>query len=102
MVRNDRDSSIVYLLYPTTATIKAWKSDFKGNAADVLLTTISDYLNKEKKCYARLTSIMNSSRTGKSRMVDEISRTIITVPMCLRKYGSGGLTHNVLFALACL
>ena len=81
---------------------QAWSSDFKGDSASVLLATISDHLNKEKKCYARFTSIVNSSGTGKSRMIDEISRKIITVPICLREDKSGGLTHDALFVLAYL
>ena len=96
MVCNGRDYFIVCLSYSITATIQAWSSDFRGSAADVLLVTISDYLDKERECYARLTSIVNSSGTGKSRMVDEISRKIITVPKCLREYGSGGLARNCL------
>ena len=92
--------SIVYLSCPITATVEAWSSDFKGNAADVLLATISDYLNKDRKYYARLANVVNSSGTGKSRMVDEISRKIISVPMCLRGGGSKGLTHDVLLILA--
>ena len=102
MVRNGRDCCICCSSYPITATIEAWSSDFKGNAADVLLATISDYLDKDKECYARLASIVNSSGTGKSRMVDEVSRQIITVPVCLRGYGSGGSVHDVLFVSACL
>ena len=93
---------MLLISYPITATIDAWNSDFKGSAADVLLAAISDYLDKEKECYARLASIVNSSGTGKSRMVDQISRKIITVPVCLREYGSGGLTHDVLLVLTCL
>ena len=102
MVRNGRDCFIICLSYPVAATVAAWNSDFKGIAADVLLATISDYLDKEKRCYARLTSIVNSSGTGKSRMVDQLSTQIITVPMCLRACGSGGLTHDVVLMLACL
>ncbi|KAK2460395.1 hypothetical protein APHAL10511_007560 [Amanita phalloides] len=66
------------------ATVKAWGSKFKGNAADVLLHTISDYLDPTREVYGRFTSIINSSGTGKSRMVDELSTEIITIPMCLR------------------
>ncbi|KAM6489485.1 hypothetical protein JOM56_015042 [Amanita muscaria] len=69
----------------------AWESEFKGDAADVLLTTVSDYLNNERKgVYARHASTINSSGTGKSRMVDQIGMEIITVPMCLRQDGSKG------------
>ncbi|KAI0299888.1 hypothetical protein BC826DRAFT_716613 [Russula brevipes] len=64
--------------------VDAWGNQFKGDAADVLLRTISDFLNKQRRVYARGTWIINSSGTGKSRMVDQVAMTIITIPMCLR------------------
>jgi hypothetical protein len=57
---------------------------FQGNA------TIADFLSKDRAPYARLTSIINSFGTGKLRMVDQLGREIITVPMCLRQAGSTG------------
>ena len=76
------------------ATVHAWGLEYKGNAATALLMTISDFLNLEKEPYSRSTSIVNSSGTGKSRMVDELSvgMGIIIVPMCLRPTGSQGIT----------
>ncbi|KAM6503962.1 hypothetical protein JOM56_000905 [Amanita muscaria] len=75
----------------STAAEGAWETDFKGNAAEVLLTTISNYLKKERgNVYARHASIVNSSGTGKSRMVDQMALEIITVPMCLRAHGTRG------------
>jgi len=79
------------------AAINAWGSNFEGNAADVLLATISSYLNGQRVVYARHTCIVNSSGTGKSRMVDELSRKVITVPMCLREAGTKGSTSVALF-----
>jgi hypothetical protein len=73
------------------ATELAWNSEFKGNAEMVLLETIADLLNKKRSPYARLTSIVNSSGTGKSRMVDQLGIKIITVPMCLRSAGTQGI-----------
>jgi len=66
------------------ATTLAWRGKYKGDLARVLFLTIADYLSLEKTPYARVTSIINSSGTGKSRMVDELGRVVITVPMCLR------------------
>ncbi|KAI0248410.1 hypothetical protein BJV78DRAFT_1236451 [Lactifluus subvellereus] len=71
-------------------TVQAWNSPFQGNAAEVLLMTIADYLDKRRVVYARHTSIVNSSGTGKSRAADQVARKIITVPMCLREDGSQG------------
>ncbi|KAF8498580.1 hypothetical protein F5888DRAFT_1802761 [Russula emetica] len=72
---------------PSTAhaTINAWNSKFKGDLAGVLFDTITDYLSKDRNPYARLTTAVNSSGTGKSRMVDQLGIEIITVPMCLRQ-----------------
>jgi hypothetical protein len=77
-----------------TETEHAWSRKYKGDAATVLLKSIADFLNKEREPYARQTNIMNSSGTGKSRMVDELARRIITVPMCLRPYEDQGM-HSV-------
>ncbi|KAI0248394.1 hypothetical protein BJV78DRAFT_1354923 [Lactifluus subvellereus] len=82
------------------ATVRAWSSPFQGNAADVLLMTISDYLDKQRVVYARHTSIVNSSGTGKSRTVDQVARKIITVPMCLREDGSQARDPNDQAAVA--
>lgn len=75
------------------ATVHAWGLEYKGTAAKTLSLTIADFLNLEKAPYSRSTSIVNSSGTGKSRMVDELSVSmgIIIVPMCLRPTGSKGL-----------
>ncbi|KAK2463892.1 hypothetical protein APHAL10511_004064 [Amanita phalloides] len=64
-----------------SATMKAWGSEFKGNAAGVLFRTISDYLDPTREVYGRFTSIINSLGTRKSRMVDELSTKIIMIPM---------------------
>ncbi|KAI9512364.1 hypothetical protein F5148DRAFT_1008366 [Russula earlei] len=66
------------------ATSRAWSSKYKGNLARVLFLTIADYLSRERTCYARLTTIVNSSGTGKSRMVDQLGTEVVVVPMCLR------------------
>ncbi|KAI9434407.1 hypothetical protein F5148DRAFT_998459 [Russula earlei] len=67
------------------ATERAWSGQFKGDLANVLLKTIADYLCRQWDSYARLTTIINSSGTGKSRIVDQLGKEVITVPMCLRK-----------------
>jgi hypothetical protein len=72
-----------------TATRLAWESTFKGDLADVLLETIADYLSRERTPYVRLTSMINSSGTGKSRVVDQLGKEVITVPMCLSLGGDG-------------
>jgi hypothetical protein len=70
--------------------VDSWETDYQGNAANVLYDTISVYL-AEREVYSQHASIVNSSGTGKSRMVDELGKTVVTVPMCLREPGSNGL-----------
>jgi hypothetical protein len=73
-----------------TVIERAWQRAFKGDAATVLLETISSYLDNEKDPYSRQATIVNSSGTGKSRMVDQLAKKIITVPVCLRSDPSTG------------
>jgi len=84
-----------------TATLLAWNSEFKGDLAEVLFNSIADYLSKGRTPYARLTTIVNSSGTGKSRMVDQLGTQIITVPMCLRQKREG-FPFCLSLSLACL
>jgi len=71
------------------AIVRAWDVPFEGDAADYLLRTIPIYLKEGRRLHA---NIVNSSGTGKSRMVDEVAKKIITVPMCLRENGNRGFT----------
>ncbi|KAF8492177.1 hypothetical protein F5888DRAFT_1806903 [Russula emetica] len=72
------------------AVERAWQRVFRGEAATVLLLTISSYLDKKRDPYSRQATIVNSSGTGKSRMVDQLATKIITVPVCLRPDPSTG------------
>ena len=98
MVRNNVEVMLRLVICPMTAAVHAWNGDFKGDAANALINKITDLLSPTTHAYARATCIVNSSGTGKSRMVDVVSTKIITVPMCLRKHGSQGATvHPVKF-----
>jgi hypothetical protein len=61
-----------------------------------------DHLNKARTPYTRLTTIINSSGTGKSHMVDQLGKKIITVPMCLHAKRSNGVSFYFLINMACL
>ncbi len=76
------------------ALIDSWNATFRGSAADVLMMTISTYLDRRRDVYARYASMVNSSGTGKSRMVDEVATKIVTIPMCLREEGSTGSSFH--------
>ncbi|KAF8491846.1 hypothetical protein F5888DRAFT_1637389 [Russula emetica] len=62
---------------PTTAHV-THGGKYKGDLVDVLRKTIADYLSKDRTPYARLTTVVNSSGTGKSRMVDQLGTETIT------------------------
>jgi hypothetical protein len=97
-VRSDIKAPLRFVeLNTVTATKSAWRYKFQGNANIVLRKTIEDRLNMDRNSYARLTWIVNSSGTGKSRMVDELGTEIITVPMCLRQAGSTGFAFSSFF-----
>jgi hypothetical protein len=92
MVCNNLEVTLPLVTCTMTAAVHAWNSDFRGDAANALLNVIPNLLSPQFKTYARATCIINSSGTGKSRMVDQVSMTIITVPMCLRRHGSQGVS----------
>ncbi|KAI0289435.1 hypothetical protein BC826DRAFT_1031818 [Russula brevipes] len=73
----------------TTSTELSWAREFEGTAVNLLLETISTYLTKEPVGYAHCSTIVNSSGTGKSRTIDQLSKRIITVSICLRAHGTG-------------
>lgn len=85
MLRNNLEVTLHLVTCPMTASMHAWNSNFRGDAAKALLNMISNLLSPEIQSYARAPYIINSSGTGKSRMVDEVSKSIITVPICLRR-----------------
>lgn len=80
-----RGMTDLYSNFPTEAVIKSWDATFRGNAADVLLMSISTSFDRlSDDVYARFSSIVNSAGTGKSRMVDQVATKVVTIPMCLR------------------
>ena len=83
-------TSLSFSNHLIAATIRSWDQKFKGNATNVLLGTISTYLSNMGTWYANCASIVNSSGTGKSRVVDELSKKVITINICLRGDSSNG------------
>ena len=55
---------------------------YQGDYATLLRKTISDYLTDDN-VLARFTTFVQSSGMGKSRMVDEMARKVIVLPVCL-------------------
>jgi hypothetical protein len=68
----------------------SWTQRFVGDAADTLLKRLSDFLNTKRTAYAQYSTILNSSGTGKSRMIDELGKKVVVIPMCFRNDGTTG------------
>jgi hypothetical protein len=79
-------------LIPSSATISSWDHEYLGSASDCLFETIKIIVKSRKieaflpKFYAPILSIIQSSGTGKSRTVDELSKKCIVIPVNFRGY----------------
>ncbi|KZT22737.1 hypothetical protein NEOLEDRAFT_1137521 [Neolentinus lepideus HHB14362 ss-1] len=83
------------------ATERSWNTDYVGGYAQTLWKYIQSNMDRED-VYARYLAIIQSSGTGKSRTVDELSKTHLVIPMNLRNSGSHGFPppdHNVAYYL---
>jgi hypothetical protein len=72
-----------------TATMKAWGQQYIGEAHECLYEVMHKH-QENKTAYGRFLSIVQSSGTGKSRMVDELSKEHLVVPINLRPIGDNG------------
>ncbi|KAJ2923352.1 hypothetical protein H1R20_g13740, partial [Candolleomyces eurysporus] len=80
------------------ATVQSWRCDFQGTADETLFAVLQNYLkwtqelgDAEGAPYANLAPIVNSSGTGKSRVVDQLGRKhCFVIPLCLRRDDSDG------------
>jgi hypothetical protein len=60
---------------------------YRGNIAQVLYEYMESHNNPD--LYARLLAIVQSSGMGKSRMIDELSKSYFVIPLNLRDGESG-------------
>ncbi|EPQ56924.1 hypothetical protein GLOTRDRAFT_137401 [Gloeophyllum trabeum ATCC 11539] len=72
------------------ATIRSWNRPFQGETARVLRETLSSFLDPGRDTYARYSTLVNASGTGKSRIVDELGKQVVVVQMCVRERGTTG------------
>ncbi|KAL5512200.1 hypothetical protein ACEPAG_3485 [Sanghuangporus baumii] len=75
------------------ATIAAWEVPYQGNLHEELWKHISRLYAVEKKDkdqYANMCTIIQSSGTGKSRMVDQLCTEHFVIPICLRDPKTNG------------
>ncbi|KIL63636.1 hypothetical protein M378DRAFT_662372 [Amanita muscaria Koide BX008] len=74
-----------------SATEKAWNQKYVGSAADCLYDTIKGHCTRgDPVVYARYASIIQSSGMGKSRMIDELSKKHLVLPVNLRPSSDKG------------
>ena len=78
------------LLIVFLATESAWTTQYRGEAPAALWTRIKETMNKADR-YARYLAIVQSSGTGKSRMIEELSKTHLVIPVNLRGSSETGL-----------
>lgn len=65
-----------------TAVIVAWNVQYMGTRHELLLKNI--YTMNSNPAYRNQVAIIQSSGTGKSRMVHEMSKLVFTIPLNLR------------------
>ena len=74
-----------------TATLKAWSQPYVGEAHKCLYKVMEKQWEKAgRNAYGRFLSIVQSSGTGKSRMIDELSKEHLVVPINLRPENETG------------
>lgn len=71
------------------ATAQAWTMDYQGTAPAAFLEYIGKYVDDQNQ-YARYLSVINSSGTGKTRMLHEVGKIIAHVSFVVREKGSIG------------
>jgi subtilisin-like proprotein convertase family protein len=76
-------------MLPRKATIQSWTITYVGNASELLYEHLAHYQDNDKEKYANYTSIVQSSGMGKSRGVDELSKTRLVVSLVLSKEATG-------------
>ena len=81
-----RDLLIVFL-----ATENAWTTQYRGEAPEALWIRIKKAMNQPGR-YARYLAIVQSSGTGKSRMIEELSKKHLVIPVNLQGSLDTGLS----------
>ena len=70
----------------------AWKEPFRGDYHKVLLQKIDAMY--EPQPYKNMCAIVQSSGTGKSRMVDELAKLVFTLPINIRGRQGISMTYS--------
>jgi len=83
------------LLIVFLATQNAWTATYRGEAPRALWSRIKRATQLEHR-YTQYLAIIQSSGTGKSRMIDELSKEHLVIPLNLRGSRETGLSFYVL------
>ena len=77
------------LLIVILAIENAWITEYRGEAPAALWTRIKKAM-QQADLYAKYLAIVQSSGTGKSRMIEELSKKHLVIPVKVREdYGTG-------------
>ena len=77
------------ILIAELATVDSWKQDFVGFSAKLFLLILHDYMEASDP-YARYVAEIQSSGTGKSRIQDELAKSILYIPISLASRNGQG------------
>jgi hypothetical protein len=102
MVCNNPVATTFLSLFSITASVGRWDTTFQGESSNVLTKTIMNYLDKSSNAHSMQTCIVNLSGMGKLRIVHEVARKIITMPMCLRPKETQGFIFCPFLFSTCL
>lgn len=71
--------------------MKSWGMEYQGGAPEALFQHMCKNFSNGAEIYTNYLSIVQSSGMGKSRTVDELSKTHFIIPLCLRSADQQGL-----------
>jgi hypothetical protein len=84
------DSALPNHIACLSATVEAWNLPFYGTAQALLKQTIDDMnMKRNTKIYTNYVPIVQSSGTGKSRVVHKLAADVFTIPFNLRETING-------------
>ena len=88
-----------------SAIIKAietvWDTERTGDAHELLGKAVRNMHTKSEKPYANFCAIIQGSGTGKSRAVDKLAESVVTIPVVLRPRDdkSGAFLWSISYAV---
>lgn len=71
------------------AVRKHWKDDYVGESDEALLQDLNAVSANVTNLYAKYMNVVQSSGTGKSKTIQQISTKVFTVPFVIREDGTG-------------